>query len=410
MYTNQSEFYRPVSSNNPFASALQSSTPDPPQATRTSRNGSVPPPRPPKEPNMMAPPPSYEVAAGQERAKAPYRDEKLSSSSSPSALELSSHRPRRSNSEGAARSTNDNQKAYVERSDRDKDKERTRRHHSSLRAKDKLESKSRSSSSKKKKDPVPVKAKNLDTIDKLDVTAFFGGGFHHDGPFDACTPHRNKNRNNAPVMAFPVDGPNNSIKGLGGYNNSKSEQMNLAFGKYDAEADDFNANKQVNPIQKTVSPMTAPALNPPTSILANNSGKNTPSPYNSKTPSVINFDSNVKSEPIHGIVTGGLGSSTFIDGAPAPKSVQDEHAYLASTGALGRKKSIVQRLRKNSSSATSPPNNHAGLYEDPLLPPTTTHHSQELSRRNSADARSDSQNASGGNSFMRRVKSLKVRR
>lgn len=413
MYTNQSEFSRPVSSNNPFASALQSSTaPQPPQVTRSSRTGSVPPPRPPKEPALTAvpPPPSYEEAAGRERARAAYRDEKLSTSSSPPLLE-SNHIPRRANSDGAARSTNENQRAYVERSDRDKDKERTRRHHSSSqRHRDKLESKGRSSSSsKKKKDPLPVKAKNLDTIDKLDVTAFFGGGFHHDGPFDACTPHRNKNKSNAPVMAFPVDGPNNSIKGLGGYNNSKTEQMNLAFGKYDAEGEEFGAKNKANALQKTVSPV-APANNtaiiPPPSILAN--GKNTSSPYNSAAPSVINFDSNVKSEPIHGIVTGGLGSSTFIDGAPAPKSVQDEQAYLNSTSTLGRKKSIVQRLRKNSST-TSPPSNNAQLYEDPLLPPTS-HQNPELSRRNSADARSDSQNAAGGNSFLRRVKSLKVRR
>ncbi len=54
----------------------------------------------------------------------------------------------------------------------------------------------------------------LDTVDKLDVTGFFTGGtFHHDGPFDACTPHRNKNQVKAPVNAFPIDGPNTSLKG-----------------------------------------------------------------------------------------------------------------------------------------------------------------------------------------------------
>ncbi|GMF07737.1 unnamed protein product [Ambrosiozyma monospora] len=105
-----------------------------------------------------------------------------------------------------------------ERRDRS-DKDRSERRHRSGRHK-----------SSRKRDPVMDKPKNLDTIDKLDVTGFFsGGGFHHDGPFDACTPHRNKNSRAAPVMAFPADGPNNSIKGVAPVNN-KEQQFDMVFG------------------------------------------------------------------------------------------------------------------------------------------------------------------------------------
>ncbi|SCV17244.1 uncharacterized protein CGFF_05369 [Nakaseomyces glabratus] len=76
--------------------------------------------------------------------------------------------------------------------------------------------------------------KNVDTIDKLDVTGLFGGSFHHDGPFDAVTPHRNKNTKAAPVLAFPADGPNSTIGGV----TSKKSAMNEVFGV--EEDDDDN--------------------------------------------------------------------------------------------------------------------------------------------------------------------------
>ena len=53
--------------------------------------------------------------------------------------------------------------------------------------------KPKSSSSKKKPSPSRKKGSPLDSIDKLDITGMYGqGSFHHDGPFDACRPHRNK--------------------------------------------------------------------------------------------------------------------------------------------------------------------------------------------------------------------------
>lgn len=43
-------------------------------------------------------------------------------------------------------------------------------------------------------------SKHADVIDRMDFTGV--GLFHHDGPFDACAPSRNKQRNKAPLYAW----------------------------------------------------------------------------------------------------------------------------------------------------------------------------------------------------------------
>ncbi|KAG6851182.1 hypothetical protein H0H93_015192 [Arthromyces matolae] len=54
----------------------------------------------------------------------------------------------------------------------------------------------------------PVKSKkgsqHADVIDRLDFTGV-GPMFHHDGPFDACAPSRNRQRNKAPMHAWTPD-------------------------------------------------------------------------------------------------------------------------------------------------------------------------------------------------------------
>ncbi|KAG7813718.1 hypothetical protein KL921_001264 [Ogataea angusta] len=190
-----------------------------------------------------------------------------------------------------------------------------------------------------KKQTVMDKPKNLDTIDKLDVTGFFsGGGFHHDGPFDACTPHRNKDTKAAPVMAFPVDGPNNSIKGMAPKNN-RDQQIDMVFGYNEDEPIYTSKSKNIqvsgkSPYSNGVVVKRASASNSTFLDLKPN-------------PNVVAFDSNVKSAPIHGDTTLGLGSSTFLDGAPA-YGVQEKK----DGGELGRKKSLVDRLRKKDDETT----------------------------------------------------------
>ncbi|KAF7320056.1 hypothetical protein MKEN_00789800 [Mycena kentingensis (nom. inval.)] len=58
-------------------------------------------------------------------------------------------------------------------------------------------------------DSVPVEkakkskkgSKHADVIDRLDYSGV-GPMFHHDGPFDACAPSRNRQKNRAPMMAW----------------------------------------------------------------------------------------------------------------------------------------------------------------------------------------------------------------
>lgn len=352
-----------MSSNNPFASAIKElesfvhrREPPPVPGSRKS-NSNTPPARPPKTDGPL--PPAYEEVAGKEKTNREYPREKLGSSST--RHHSSSSRRHRSHSDSGSGKPSSRSR-------------RERRHKSS------------------KKEPEPVKAKNLDTIDKLDVTGFFGGGFHHDGPFDACTPHRNKNSKVAPVMAFPADGPNNSIKGSAG-NVDKNEQMNLAFGKYDGGVD---------PMVGKASPSKRTGSDPQVAMIKTNRTDNdmTSTLFTPKTnPSVINFDANMKAEPIHGSTTAGLGSSTFIDGAPAPviPSRENDQHLSVNGGGLSRKKSLVQRLRKNSASENNSRRNSAD-NESPEI------------RRDSLGGY-DSENVEGsGNSLLRRVKSLKVGR
>lgn len=55
-----------------------------------------------------------------------------------------------------------------------------------------------------------------DVIDRLDITGV-GPMFHHDGPFDACAPSRNKHRNKAPMHAWTGGKPDHAPIGDSAY-------------------------------------------------------------------------------------------------------------------------------------------------------------------------------------------------
>lgn len=358
-----------MSSNNPFAAALNEPNayvhhrdPPPPPGTQTRTRTNTPPARPPK-PSGLAPP-SYEEAAGPEVSRSSeYPREKPASSTSSSSSRPPEHQSTRdASNRPPRRSRSESDKKTSSHRHRDRsDKDRERRH----------------KKSPSKKAAQPVKSKNLDTIDKLDVTGFFGGGFHHDGPFDACTPHRNKNVKAAPVMAFPADGPNNSISGS---KVNKHPHMNMAFGNYDESQNEIvgRAPGKVDvPYTKTNH--------------SNNSDPTAALYLPKHNPSVVNFDANQKAVPVHGEVTPGLGSSTFVDGAPAPKAAAaDEYLAPPNGGGLGRKKSLVQRLRKNSNSEN---NSRRGSNDSPEPRSYLT-----------------AEEEGSGNSLLKRVRSLKVGR
>ncbi|KAF2503321.1 Pal1-domain-containing protein [Lophium mytilinum] len=169
----------------------------------------------------------------------------------------------------------------------------------------------------------PKKPHGLDLIDKLDVSGIYGPSlFHHDGPFDACNPHRNRKKDHrAPMEAFPVNSANNAIGGSGPVN--KNIDLEKFHGRGAEGFTDFsrsgNAETEQYKKRPSLEGRTA-SFNPKGSV-----------------------------EPVHGEETYGLGTSTFLEGAPASRTAiqqrQLDDAAAAQNGGIGRKKSIAQRIR-----------------------------------------------------------------
>lgn len=150
--------------------------------------------------------------------------------------------------------------------------------------------------------------------------------FHHDGPFDACNPHRNKNSRKAPMQAFAADSANNS----------------LGFGPVPKKLnhDDYFGNRD------------------PEAYSEWSSGKNDDGSYRPATTRAHSFDPKSKTEAVHGDETLGLGTSTFLEGAPASRKAIEEQMQQArlsddgdrpktsgNMGGIARKKSLAQKIR-----------------------------------------------------------------
>ncbi|KAK9383208.1 Pal1 cell morphology protein-domain-containing protein [Kockiozyma suomiensis] len=153
----------------------------------------------------------------------------------------------------------------------------------------------------------------LDTIDRLDVTGIFGAGFHHDGPFDACNPHRNLVDRKAPMLAFPADSENNSL----------------------------GAPAHLLVHRKGLSASAAISVD---GIKEDPSGR---------------FDVTYRPDPVFGETSLGLGSTTFFEGTPASRAAIEQQQrgvvghdvvdFSKVESSLVRKKSIVQKLRSSDS-------------------------------------------------------------
>ncbi|KAJ6786790.1 hypothetical protein PWT90_03131 [Aphanocladium album] len=154
-------------------------------------------------------------------------------------------------------------------------------------------------------------SRRIDIIDQLDATSIYGTGlFHHDGPFDALNPHRNRQSSRrAPMQAFPKDSLNNSLGGSGPLNQQADHstfmgQTDEAFRDYAAGARAKNA-AIFNPISR--------------------------------------------GDVIHGDESHGLGTSTFLEGTPAAQAAiarhRAEEAQEAMTVGVQRKKSLAHRIR-----------------------------------------------------------------
>lgn len=160
--------------------------------------------------------------------------------------------------------------------------------------------------------------------------------FHHDGPFDACNPARNaKKDRRAPMQAFP-EGSMNMALGGSGPNRSRVD-LDKLYGRTEESFNDYSATRKAD--------TTSRAQGPP-----------------ERGEQMQYFHSTDRTEPVHGVESHGLGTSTFLEGAPASKSAlqrreSDENAVEPTLGGgLQRKKSLAQRLRGMSASQARPAN------------------------------------------------------
>lgn len=151
--------------------------------------------------------------------------------------------------------------------------------------------------------------------------------FHHDGPFDAANPHRNRKRDNrAPMRAFPATSANMMLGGSGPLN--KGIDLERFHGVGEEGFQDYG--KAGNELPRRPD-------GPGRVVTA------------------THFDPVARVEPIHAEETMGLGTSTFLEGAPASKKAvmqrresetqMPEQGFAAPGGTLGRKKSLAQRFR-----------------------------------------------------------------
>lgn len=164
--------------------------------------------------------------------------------------------------------------------------------------------------------------------------------FHHDGPFDACNPHRNRKKDHrAPMQAFPANSANMALGGSGPVHSTID--LNKFHGIGTEGYKDYGTGYEASGRR----PEAARGLS---------------------------FDPYARTEPVHGEETFGLGTSTFLEGAPASRKAIErreseleaqQRAELAA-GGIGRKKSIAQRLRGMSTGRPRPPYGE-GLIRSP---------------------------------------------
>jgi hypothetical protein len=206
-------------------------------------------------------------------------------------------------------------------------------------------------------------SRRLDVIDKLDVTSIYGTGreylnlwlmpdrnltlivFHHDGPFDACNPHRNrKGSRQAPMQAFPEGSLNMNLGGSGPVN--KQIDLNQYHGRGQEAHVDFNEAAEMS--------QYAP--------VRPNGDRNGA------------FNTTARVEPLHGSESAGLGTSTFLEGAPASRAAiaqrETEYAQQQQAQQLSRKKSLAQRIRGNRSNTVG--NRTMSPEGTPITPLDTT--------------------------------------
>ncbi|KAF1935690.1 Pal1-domain-containing protein [Clathrospora elynae] len=202
--------------------------------------------------------------------------------------------------------------SIIDRGSLDPNEERRRRERRKEREERARDGKDAKSGGKRVRRP-----QGLDLIDKLDVTGIYGPSMiHHDGPYDAVQPHRNRKKDQrAPMHAFPLGSANNSLGGSGPLN--AKIDLDRIHGRGAEGFTDFGTAE---------------------------------TEWKKPAPVETVFSAKGREDIVHGEQTHGLGTSTFLEGAPASrKAIQEEteaqRQKALADGGLGRKKSIAQRFR-----------------------------------------------------------------
>jgi hypothetical protein len=151
--------------------------------------------------------------------------------------------------------------------------------------------------------------------------------FHHDGPFDACNPHRNRQGSRrAPMQAFPKDSLNNVLGGGGPLNKRPDHATFLGNNDDEAFKDYSKGGVGYNGYEPYANGQSRPGGHKQESHV---------------------LSATTRVEPIHGDETLGLGTSTFLEGAPASKTAMQRRASEQNSPpeGLSRKKSLAQKIR-----------------------------------------------------------------
>ncbi|KAI9747508.1 MAG: hypothetical protein M1815_004145 [Lichina confinis] len=246
--------------------------------------------------------------------------------------------PPRRNSESSVADARD----VDERKHRERERERRRQHHHrerEVRDRDGRPEGAVARASTRTKKP----GHKLDVIDKLDVTSIYGTGFfHHDGPFDACNPHRNrKGSRRAPMQAFAKDSANNAIGGSGPVNNDIDRAQYLGDRGSEAFAD-FSQSR-VKPVGGAGAGAGVGAGAGDVGV--GGAGGDSDARYRPRPDRLQSFDPVVRVDPVHGDESMGLGTSTFLEGAPASKTAMQRRESESDHVGISRKKSLAKKIR-----------------------------------------------------------------
>lgn len=143
-----------------------------------------------------------------------------------------------------------------------------------------------------------------------------GAVFHHDGPYDALNPHRNrKGSRRAPMQAFPEGSLNNTLGGAGPLN-SQSDHSAFMGNKEPEAFTDYGTNSD-RPTRRKEVPI---------------------------------FDPRSRGSVIYGDDSLGLGPSTFLEGTPASRTAIQQNEIdtqqQAQEIAMKRQKSVAHRAKR----------------------------------------------------------------